>query len=375
MPYARPTLSQLRAQVAADLAAALPGADPLLRFANLRIVGTAQAGLANQHYGYLDWIAKNATPFGAEDEFLYAWGALKGVYLKAASTAGDRTIGGGGEATFTGCIPGKPIPLGSPLVRGDEVEYLTLADVIVDGDGEAVVGVQAVEAGSLGNAPLNTILVLQVSLEGIQSNAIVTAAITGGANIETPEDFRSRMLQVYQNPPQGGAIADYETWALEVPGVTRAWCEPLGQGIGTVVVYFMMDEVEAAFGGFPQGTDGVATDESRGVPATGDQLLVANYIYPLRPVTALVYACAPTDSPVDFTITGIASAPVRTAIEAAIDGVFRETAEPGGTVNLLDIEAAIAAVPGSEGAVVTVPAANITSAAGHLSTRGVVTWA
>ena len=43
MPFSRPTLATLRAQAAADIASALPGADPLLRFSNLGILGDAEA--------------------------------------------------------------------------------------------------------------------------------------------------------------------------------------------------------------------------------------------------------------------------------------------------------------------------------------------
>ena len=80
---------------------------------------------------------------------------------------------------------------------------------------------------------------------------------------------------------------DYATWAISVPGVTRAWCLRNGYGAGTVVI--MLDAAQAGHDGFPVGQDGVATDEPRGVPAVGDQLTVANALYPLQPVTALVY--------------------------------------------------------------------------------------
>ena len=93
--------------------------------------------------------------------------------------------------------------------------------------------------------------------------------------------------------PTGNRLAaaemDYATWAISVPGVTRAWCLRNGYGAGTVVVYIMLDAAQAGHDGFPVGQDGVATDEPRGVPAVGDQLTVANALYPLQPVTALVY--------------------------------------------------------------------------------------
>jgi hypothetical protein len=54
MPFQRPTLTDLKSEAAADVSAALPGSDPLLRFSNLAIMAKVQAGLANGHYGYLD---------------------------------------------------------------------------------------------------------------------------------------------------------------------------------------------------------------------------------------------------------------------------------------------------------------------------------
>ncbi|HXI23746.1 MAG TPA: hypothetical protein VNG71_07715, partial [Pyrinomonadaceae bacterium] len=63
MPFQRPTLSQLRGQVAADINAAIPGADGLLRFSNVAILGKSLAGLAHLHYGYLDFIALQAVPY------------------------------------------------------------------------------------------------------------------------------------------------------------------------------------------------------------------------------------------------------------------------------------------------------------------------
>ena len=87
MPFIRPTLTDLRNQVTQDIASGFPGADPLLRFSNLNITGVAQANMANLHYGYLDWIAKQAVPFTATDEYLEGWAALKDIYRQAATSA------------------------------------------------------------------------------------------------------------------------------------------------------------------------------------------------------------------------------------------------------------------------------------------------
>lgn len=374
MPFQRPTLTELRTLVAQDIASALPGADPLLRFSNLQISGAAQAMLANLHYGYLDYIAQQAVPFTATDEFLEGWAALKDVYRLAATSAS-------GQVTFTGTA-GALIPDQSPLVRGDGVEYLSQGDATVGVGGSVVVDAIAVAdptgaTGAFGNADAGTVLALGTAVAGINSSGSVTTAFTGGADLETDAALRTRMLRAYQGRPQSANADDYVTWALSVAGVTRAWCTPNGFGTGTVVVYIMLDVSEAAHGGFPQGSDGVAALEPRGVAATGDQLAVADYIFTLQPVTALVYAVAPVANTIAFTISGLsgASTATKNAVAAAIVNVFFVNGKPGGTILLSDIEAAITAVPGTSGFVITSPAGNITNTTGQLPVLGTITWA
>lgn len=384
MPFDRPTLSELRQSVAADIATAVPGADALLRFSNLGVLGDILAAGLNGEYGYLDWIALQSVPFTATDVYLEGWAALKGVTR-------NPPVAWTGTATFPGAN-GSDFPAGTPMQRGDTIAYVTTADATVSG-GVVTAPIVAVVAGAAANNLAGVVLTLSAPVPGVQSNGAVASSVTPGVDLESDASLRARMLAIYAAPPQGGDQADYVNWALDVPGVTRAWCVPLGGGAGTVYVYFMMDVVEAAFGGFPQGTDGVATAESRDTAATGDQLAVANAIYPLRPVTALVYAKAPGQNTVTFTINGIsgASAATKAAINAAIDSVFHTFGSPGNaagsgaTVDLSYIESAIAAIPATAGFVITVDACNhgtispgtdgnINSNAGYLPVRGTVTY-
>jgi uncharacterized phage protein gp47/JayE len=375
MPFARPKLSDLKNQVARDIDAALPATDALLRFSNLGATGNAQANLSHLHYGYLDWIAKMAVPYTAEDEFLEAWAGLKGVTRKAAARAT-------GSATFPG-VTGTVLPAGTPIVRGDGETYTTNADATVDGTGNVTVVATAAAdpaglLGTVGNCASGVSLTLGAAVSGIQSGGTAATAFTGGADIETDDSLRSRMLAAFQQPAQGGSLTDYIQWALKVPGVTRAWANPNGFGGGTVVVYTMFDQAEAAHAGFPQGTNGVAASEPRSAAATGDLLAVANAIFPLQPVTALVFSVAPTPQTVNFTITGLTTAGLttRALIAAAIDGVFfLSGVATGGTVPLSLIESAIAAISGTQGFVITVPSGNIAVALGSLPVRGTITYA
>lgn len=309
MPYNRPTLTELRQRNQAFIQSELKNIGALLRFSNMGILGDADAGMAYLHYGYLDWIAKQAVPYTATDEYLAAWAALKSITQKPATAATCPTV------AITGTT-GATLAAGAVLNRSDGYQYTLDAGITIGSDGAALGAITAVlpdpsddstGGGETGNAPLGTLLTLDAAAVGINSQVTATAVITGGADIETEDAFRSRMLLAYQNTPQGGNSNDYEGWALDVSGVTRAWVAPRLMGAGTVGVYIMLDGDNANNdGGFPIGTDGVATKETYTAgKATGDQLRVADYIFPLQPVTALVYVCSPIKTTVDFTISGL----------------------------------------------------------------------
>ncbi|MGN6589304.1 MAG: baseplate J/gp47 family protein [Sphingomicrobium sp.] len=388
MPYARPTLMTLRAQVAADLQVSPAGSDPLLRFSSLNVLGRALAGLANSQYGYTDWVALQSNPFTATDEFLEAWAALKNIYRNPATQAGAQTPG---QITFP-ASGANQIPIGTLVTRGDGVQYTTTSLGIPSGN-SIVVNAEAVadptgQTGAFGNCAVGTVMTLGTSIAGISSTGSATTAFTGGADIELDDSLRSRMLFAYQNPPQGGAVPDYVEWAEKVSGVTRSWCNPNGFGAGTVVVYAMLDSAESANNGFPVGTNGVATGEWRGVVATGDQLTIANALYTLRPATALVYVCAPLQQVVNLTITGTGnwSAATKALVTSAIAGVLVMYGNPIGTttgnappttngvIQLSYIESAIAAITGTTGFVITSPAGNIQGTIGQLPVLGNINW-
>ncbi|MFC0407909.1 baseplate J/gp47 family protein [Roseomonas elaeocarpi] len=369
MPYARPTLLQLRQQALQDINSAdLSGVDGLLRRSVLRVMALVQAGFAYLHYDYQDWVARQAVPWSATDEFAAGWGALKGVTRKDATKAS-------GTAVFSG-VAGTVIPSGTVLTRADETLYATTSAVTLGAAGTATVAFTAVAAGSAGNADAGSKLYLSGALTGVNSAATSVAEIVGGADQEHLDDYKARYLAEYANPPQGGATSDYVQWAEEVAGVTRAWAAPNGYGAGTVVVYVMLDETQAAHDGFPQGTNGVASDEPRGVTATGDQLVVANHISPLRPVTALVYVVAPNAQAVNFVIDDVSpfTSTTQADITTALEDMFRRLGDPrGATLYPSDWDAAVRSVAGMKRFTVVAPAAPVTLPTGSLPVLGTLT--
>ncbi|OTP79499.1 Phage FluMu protein gp47 [Caballeronia sordidicola] len=378
MPFQRKTLSTLISEVAADISSALQGADALLRFTVLNVIGKVQAGMSNLHMGYLDWIAKQAVPFTAEDEYLEGWAALKNVFRKGATVASL-------TAVFPGTV-GTPLNAGTQVVRSDGATFTTVATATVASGGTVTVNIVATAPGSAGNTSVGTMVSLGTSVPGIQSTGSITSIVSSGADVEEDDPLRSRMLAAYQNTPQGGDSNDYEGWALAVPGVTRAWVAPNNFGAGTVVVYTMWDLAEVSHQGFPQGASGVSQFDKgpggtpRGVVATGDLLVVADSIVTQQPVTALVYSVSPVANNLTFTISGLtgATSTTRAAISAAISDVFFRNGDPrAGTINRSDVESAIAAIAGTSGFVITLVQGvvgattttypgNITSAFGQL---------
>ena len=368
MPFERPTLTALRNTAIQDITTSgVPGLDGLLRNAVLRVLAWVMSGLAYSVYGYIDWISREAVPFTATDEFLEAWAALIGIYRKDSTPAT-------GSAQFTGTT-GLVVPLGSSLTRQDGTPYTTTGEATVDSFGDVLVPIISAVNGSATDCDAGTPIALDPPIAGINSGGVTVGPTTGGADQETDDSLRTRMLFKYAQPPQGGAASDYIEWTLEVPGVTRAWIEPQGHGPGSVVVYPMLDLVNAAENGFPQGTDGGATLETRLTPATGDQLAVADHIWPLRPVTALVYVAAPVALNVNVALSALdpATVEIETAITASLKDMFLAVGEVGGSVYPSQLYDAINATPGVNHFVMTAPAAVVTAAAGQLPVMGTLT--
>lgn len=381
MPFKRKTLSELRTENQQFMQAELEKVGALLRFGNLKVLADMDAGMAHLHYAYLDYIARQCTPFTSTDEWLAGWMALKQAYRKAATAARSP------EAQIKG-TSGRTLDAGAVINRADGYQYTTDAGVTIGSSGTATVAVTAVlpditedvtGGGSLGNADAGTILTLDANVSGIESTITLIQPATGGADIEDEEDFRQRGLLLFQNPPQGGSDTDYRIWALAVSGVTRAWVRRRGMGPGTVVIYIMCDGNDKTNHGFPVGTDGVSQLEEWGaVKATGDQGRVADYMYPLAPVTSLNYICSPTERVIDFEISGIsdASSTTTAAIAEAIDSVLFESADPLGTgkIYLSDLNRAIGDVSGTAGFILVSPSANIEPGIGEMAVRGEVNY-
>ncbi len=343
MSFSRPSLSTLRSRIAADVSGRLLDGSPLRSRSVLSVLVYVWAGACHLMYGALQWYFSQFWIKTAEKEYLERKASTWGITRKA----GARAVG---QVTFSGS---GIVPAGSVLRNDSGILFTVDADVSVPGTGM----VTASETGSASNLERGETLTLVQAVAGVSGSAVVVS-MTGGVDAETDDELRNRVLTALRNPPMGGSAADYVTWALEVPGVTRAWCYPLYLGLGTVGLSFVCD----------------GQDDS---PLPDEEMVrrVQEYIEECKPVTADVMVFAPRAVPVDIRLRIVPdTSAVREAVKAELHDLFTREAEPGVTLLKSHIDEAVSITSGEEDHLLLEPAVNIVPASGELPVLRNVTF-
>lgn len=357
MPFQRPTIAELIARIGADFTARLPGSKPLLRNSFIWVLVRVIAGAVHGLYGYLAYTADQIHPETSDLKNMLRHAARRGMTWKTATAASGSLVVSGSD--------GSEIPAGTLLQSAAGQEYATTAAALIAG-GTASIPVTASSAGYAGNLAAGETLTLINPLEGIEAEAVVDGAgLSGGTDDETRDALLYRIQQRDRQPAMGGAAHDYITWALEIPGVTRAWCFPLQRGNGTVDTGFVTDNDPAGM-----------------IPSAAQVQAVQDHIATQRPVTANHLAFAPTAVALDFTIqiAPAADAAVKSAVAAELADLLSREAQPddgsgSATILISHINEAISIAAGETDHVLVLPAANVTYNAGEMPVMGVITWA
>lgn len=359
-----PTYSTIQQNFINEVTNLLNGQTPLSN-SNIRIIVTALSKAVYSEYQSIQQISLQATPATATNEYLDIWGSIKGVTRSAATQAT-------GQISFTGTA-GVSIPSGTVLIAENGETYTT--DTLVDVGSN--VGITAVNSGSEGNQEANVTLSLQTSIAGVNNTLILSNAITNGTDVENDTNYRTRIITEWSTQNTGTTPNDHLDWVLAVPEVTQAWI-PNAPLKGNEVVFYVMLDRTNTYGGYPQGTDGVATQETRGSVASGDQLEIANTLYSgQRPYAEVQYVCSPIKTEIDFTITGLsaASSTVQTNIKTAVQNVLHSQGTPLGTdITLATISEAIETASGTTSFTITAPTADIKLSTGELPEIGTFTF-
>jgi len=288
----------------------------LLPIAVLRILARVFAGAAHLIYGYLDQISLQLFVQNASGEFLNRHGTVWGITRKAAAFAT-------GTCRFNG-TNGTNVPSGTKIITDDGVEFETTAGGNISG-GLIDLAIEASSAGEDGNVADTTAVELVSPITGVDSLAL-QGATSGGEDTESDANYRQRILDRIQEPPQGGSEADYIAWQKAVEGVANAWVFPQSRGAGTVGLYI------TATGADPVPSSQLKTDTKA-------------YVDARKPVTAATYVEgleAGQKKDVDF---GIKISPNTTAVQdqitANLEAYFAASAAPGEDLLISQVRDAI----------------------------------
>ncbi len=138
-----------------------------------------------------------------------------------------------GSVKFNG-EPGADVPF-EMLVSSSRCTYRTTRSAVLSDDGTAVVPIECTSLGERGNANVDTVNNIPISVRGIYS-VNNESPIRGGSDTETDLEYIQRFKDYYSTPAASGNPAEYEKWAREVDGVGYAKCVPIWNGPGTVKV-------------------------------------------------------------------------------------------------------------------------------------------
>lgn len=312
MPLSRPSLQTIYNRMKADMESRLTGDVKIARFSMLGILIAVFAGSIHLCYGVLVWLANQLFPDTAEADYLDRQAAWRGLTRKAASFAA-------GQITVTG-TNGTNIPANTLYQDSNGSQYYVIAGGSISGF-SVVLNVEAVVAGVSGNTSDLTLTIVN-PIAGVDDIASITTPITVGANEETDDELRLRLLQFIQQPPAGGREGDYISWATEIPGVSRAWAFDSTPSAGSVTVAVA-------------GPTNAPVD-------SGTLSDVQSNIDSKRPLGVNATAVNVSPALFEYNISITPNTPdIQSAITASLTDILAENTNPGGTILISQVRAAI----------------------------------
>jgi len=359
MAFQIPTLKELVTRTQRAFRANLKGSDAALWPNNVAVSAKVMAGAVFEAFSFLDYIAKQINKHTAEGVWLERHAFDYGLTRLPATYAE-------GAVVITGDA-GVSVPAGIELQRADGYRYETTSAGTISGEGEVTVTVRALEPGKSGNAPPGVSLSMTTLRDRLNPEAIVAeSGIGGGADVESDESLRERLLFRLRFPPHGGAVHDYVAWAREINGVTRVFVDPVTaeNGRTSVGVWFLMDDLY-----------------ENGIPQVADVARVKAFIETVRPAGAIVEVNAPSTVKVDVTISDLSANTVATqnAINAALADLFRydvrvSTATDPFTLYRSKLIEVISSAAGEEHHTLVAPANDIAFATGQIPILGSISY-
>jgi len=240
VPFNRPSLTDIIERIQSDFSNRVENAKTFLRRSFYIVMSYVLGGAIYLLYEYIQYVKDQLFITYADAEYLERHAAEYGLFRDSGTKAN-------GTVTFTGTV-GTVIPAFVELITDDGLIYKTTVSSTIGAGGTSTATIQASEVGIEYNQDAGLILSFLSPIANIDSSATVDSnALTDGEDLETDDLFRARVLKRKKLPPHGGNANDYETWALEFSGVTRAWSIPEYNGIGTIGLVTIKDNESDIF--------------------------------------------------------------------------------------------------------------------------------
>lgn len=356
--FSIPDLQSLVQRTADAFRINLKGSDAQLWPNNVSVAAKVIGGAVWEPFGFLDWIWRQFFVHLCDAAIVPLHAREYGMAQNPATFAEGQIVLNG-DANVS-------IPAGLVVFRADGLAYDVVGSGVTDGAGNATLNVRAQLAGKIGNAATGVGVTLTAAVDRINLTGIVADGGIGlGADLESLESLRQRVLFRKRMPPHGGAVHDYVAWAREVNGVTRVFVDPVTatNGRTSVGVYFLMDDL------YPNG-----------IPQDADVSRLAAYIDTLRPAGAIVAVAKPTPVVIDISVSVTPNTlSVQNAVRSEIQDLFRRQAKVSTltdpfTLFKSKIDEAISIAVGEDHHSLSAPATDVVIAPGSLPVLGTVTF-
>lgn len=361
MPFSRPTLNEIITRIISDFNTRVVDSVSFLRRSVFKIFANVYGGALHLVYDYLQYIKDQLFISTADVEHLERHAAEYGLSRDAGTAAT-------GIASATG-TNGTTIPAGSQVQDSDGYKYNVTAAATI-ASGTANLNLQAESVGDAYNQDASTILSFVSAIAGVDANVTVDSnGITNGEDAETDAELRTRVLERKQKPPHGGTHEDYETWAKEYTGITRAWCIEEYQGIGTVGLVAVNDNDSPIF---LTETERLALKNY--VISHTDSILGTTVGIPITAEPGFFVIDAQPKT-MNFTIQLYPNtAAVQSAVQTNLETLIEQKGGPGNTIEISEMYEAIATATGEEKSKIDYPTADVAAAVNEVHVMGTITW-
>jgi len=303
----------------------------------------AIAGAVFGQYAYQDYLFKQLNPETAEESWLYVWSVRLDV---------DRVSGtvSSGTVTFTNTEGVVSISEGVIIKTEDD----KLFKVTTTTNSDQAVPVESLDLGEAQNLAAATELYLVTAVAGLNPDSITSDGLTGGSDIEDLEHWRERIIAAFTQRQAVGTVEDYVLWSKAAhPDIDFAWVLDNDPEVGLVKVY-------------------VGTTANDPIIDEGTRQTVQDYLDQNRIAGCHVSALIPTAKPIDITLTGITDPAIQSAVDIALQELFKS--KMGSREDLTPSEIMLAITPVTSSFGLTAPSAVQTLADNEIFTLGVISW-